>query len=246
MNQQYGYQQQLYDAQEAHRRAEYDSIVSGIAAANTSADLAQRDIADAIARGDAYAQADAQRRLTQAEAQFQQLSAGKQALDDQQPQQTYQPQQQQRQWTTMDYINSMTQLTPKERNWLIERQSALQDQTNVSRLQIAYADSQKLGIERDSDEYFDFMNERLNFGLDRGNGQQGSGRTLTSPNEQYVVGGPKVQEQYARPNKPYTPQILKVSLTKDEAAKISGLDRREYDKQAARLAEMKRQGYYRD
>jgi hypothetical protein len=243
MNQQYGYQQQLYDEQQARRQAEYDSVVQGIAAANSAADLAQRDIADAIARGDAYAQAEAQRRLTQTEAQFQQLSAGKQALDDQQSQ-NYQ-QQPQRQYTTMDYINAMTNLTPKERAWLTERQAALQDQTNVSRLQIAYADSQKLGIERDSDRYFEFMDERLNFGLDRGNGD-GSAKTLASPNEQYIVGGQRVQDQYKSPAKPYTPNTPKVSLTEREAAKISGVDFDTYKANQKRLHELKSQGHYKD
>ena len=45
--------------------------------------------------------------------------------------------------------------------------------------------------------------------------------------------------------RPQHPDMPKVSLTRHEAARISGISNEEYDKQARRLQELKRQGHYR-
>jgi hypothetical protein len=227
MNQpQQNYADALYAERKAREQADYDSLVNAIAASQSDAELAQRDLADAHARTDSAGMADAQRRLARAEARLVTLESGKESMDERDaPQhsgsypnpsavQQYQQRQYQPQYSPMDLINSMTNLTAKERQWLIEHQDLLTRPTTMTRLQAAYFEAQDRQIPRDSDEYFNLFDHRFN---------------VHSP----AAGNGK-------------PEMPKVTLTEAEAAKISGVSPEVYAENKRKLQQLKAMGLYGD
>jgi hypothetical protein len=228
----------------AKEQSDRDSLINGYSAAEKEVQLASRDLADAQMRQDAQGIADANERLSQATYQKEMLQGSIQSFDEQHPaqdryQQQYQ-QQPQRQYTTVDVINSMGQLIPEERSWLMKRQELVASPAGQSRLQTCYYDAMDAGLTRGSPEYFKFFDERL------GSPQNGSNYSSAQTNvsQNYVVGGPSVQRQYQQSSKPYTPEMPKVSLTPKEAAKIAGVSEEVWHANNKKLQAMKRDGYY--
>jgi hypothetical protein len=235
--------QDLYYAKE---QAERDAMVGNFQAADKEVELASRDLAEAQMRGDTQGIADANARLSQATYQRETLQGGIQSFDETHPpldrgQYQYQQPQQQQQPNAQQIINSMNNLSGRERHWLTEHPELVTTQEGQLRLQAAWYESQQKGIQRDSDEYFDFFNDR--FGFAPQNNYSGA---QTNTTQNYVVGGERVQQQYQQPRKPYTPQMPKVNLTEQEAAKISGVDMATYKANQKKLRDLKALGYYSD
>src|SRR5262249_2694391 len=151
----------LYAERQARETAEYDALVNGLAAAQSDAEVAQRDFTDAHYRGDAAGMADAQRRMARAESRITTLEAGKTAIDEREtPRSGSYPTKsaasvQPRQYPPpMQIINSMTSLTPSERQWLVDHQDLLTRSDMITRLQACFYESVDRKVERDSPEYF--------------------------------------------------------------------------------------------
>jgi hypothetical protein len=234
--------QELWYAKEQSDR---DSLINGFNAADREVELASRDVAAAQMNGDPQGIADANQRLSQATYQRETLQGSISTFDEQHPpqdryQQQYQQPQQPQQHTPQQMINSMPNLSARERQWLMKHQELVMDPKNISRLQTAFYDTEDKGIQRDSDAYFEFFDDR--FGFSQNGSNYSTANTDTTQN--YVVGGPNVQRQYQQPSKPYTPQTPKVSLTAKEAAKISGVDEATYNANVKKLQALKREGYY--
>jgi hypothetical protein len=232
--------QDLYYAKEQSDR---DSIVNGYSAADKECDLASRDMAEAQMRGDVQGVADANTRLAKATYQRETLQNSLADFDETHPpldRGNYQYSQPQPQ-TAQQLIDSMTSLIPEERQWLMSHPELVTSQEGQLRLQAAWYESQQKGIERGSPEYFDLFNDR--FGYAPQNNYSSAG---TNTSQNYVVGGERVQQQYQQRGKPYTPEMPRVSLTEQEAAKISGVDMATYKANQKKLHDLKRAGYYTD
>jgi hypothetical protein len=237
------YQDLYYRAEQAER----DAMVGNFNAAEKEVELASRDLTAAQIRNDPQGITEANERLARATYQKENLEGGIQAFDEQHPaleRGTYQysqPQQQQPQrYTTADVINSMTNLSARERQWLMQHQELVATPAGQSRLQTAYWDTEEKGIQRDSDEYFDFFNERFGFP------QTSYSAAQTNTGQNYVVGGQRVQQRYQQPTKSYTPETPKVNLTEREAAKIAGVDMATYKANQKKLQDLKKLGFYTD
>src|SRR5262249_4620427 len=132
------------------------------------------------------------------------------------PSQAYQQPQQPQQWTPDQIINSMTQLMPVERQFLQDNKDLLTNPANHKRLEVAYYDAIDHGFERGTQPYMEFIAGRL-------------GRN--------VSGGP---------SRPQHPNMPKVTLTREEAAKISGVDMATYQENERKLKQLKTMGLYGD
>jgi hypothetical protein len=138
---------------------EYDNLVNAIAAAQSDSEAGKYQLQQAMAMGDYQGAAEAQERIARSQAQLVSLESGKTAMDERQDAQG--PQQPQRQLTPQEYINNMTQLTPEERQWLMDRPHLVTNQATITQLQAAFYESQQRGIARNSPEYFRLFDERL-------------------------------------------------------------------------------------
>jgi hypothetical protein len=166
MNQPQNYQDALYQERQARQQAEYDSLVNAIAAAQSDAESAQRDVQLYTAQGDHTSASDAYRRLARAESRLTTLEGGKQSMEDEAttsgsyPNRSSVQQQYQQQLQPMDIINGMPNLSPRERQWMVAHQDLLRRPETITRLQGTFHRCQDRGIQRDSDEYFrEFDNE---------------------------------------------------------------------------------------
>jgi hypothetical protein len=153
---------QLQAERAAREQAQYDSVVNALGQAQSDAELAQAKYAEAIRLGDMYAAGEAQRAISRAEARIVQLEARKDAWDERniKQQQGY-LQQAQQQLTPEQIIDSMTQLTVREREWLRGAAASRDDASQCYRLQAAFYEAQEQGLARDSYAYFDHFNDRF-------------------------------------------------------------------------------------
>jgi hypothetical protein len=220
-------------------QAERDSMINALAAANADSEAGKVELQTAWQNGDYAGVAEAQERISRAQARAVTLEGGIEASDERQNGSGYvaQPQQPQQQYTAKRIIDRMTNLSHDERAWLMKHPELVTNPEGQLRLQAAWYESQQKGIERDSPEYFGFFDESFSFS---------PVQTLTSPQQQYVVGGPNVQRQHQSPTKPYVPETPKVNLTEQEAAKISGVDMATYRANQKKLQQLKALGMYSD
>jgi hypothetical protein len=221
--------QELYQAKQ---QAEYDAHNNAMTAAQNEAEAAWQYVQNARMTGDHGAEEQAMARHARANAQIAMLESGANQPDEQQQQLQQRPQ-----YTAQQILSAMPNISGRERSWLTEHPELVTTQEGQLRLQAAWYESQQKGIERDSDEYFNFFNDRFGFA---------PAESLTAPQQQYVVGGPNVQAKYNPPTKPYVPNTPTVKMSDEEAAKISGVDLATYRANKQKLREFKQQGFYQD
>ena len=157
------YEAELAQERAAREQAQYDAVVNAIAGAQADGDAAQLRYQQAMQIGDMATASEAQRAISRAEARLVQLENGRDAWDEARThQQQYQQRSQaQQQLTPEQIIDSMTQLTVREREWLRARPHLVTTQANVTRLRAAFYEAQGKGLARDSDAYFDHFNDRF-------------------------------------------------------------------------------------
>ena len=142
-------------------------IMNAIDSTEQAAAVAERDYAEAMAAGDYSLAAKAQRAMSQAEAHLLQLNNGKQKIEEALNQTTegsvYEPQvpsfEPQVQRDPVDVYAE--RLTPKSAAWLREHPDAA---NKIGKLTRAHQDALEDGIVAESDEYFDYINNRMGYG----------------------------------------------------------------------------------
>jgi hypothetical protein len=147
-------------------------------------------------------------------------------------QQTQQP----RQYTANEIINGMPNLSVQERQWLMKHPELVTTQEGQLRLQAAWYESQQKSIDRNSDQYFNFFDDRFGYSQPQSNGGI----------DPRIVGDPAMRARYAAPAQPYVPERPKVNLTPREAAKIAGVSEEVWHANNKRLQELKKDGFYND
>jgi hypothetical protein len=115
----------------------------------------------------------------------------------------------------------MPSLLESERQYLREHPDAIMDPGNQKRLEAAYLDAQRDGIERGSDSYFAFMDERLGYdsGSKASNKSGGGARRTVQTSRDMPKELRDAESRLAAEG---------VKLTIADAAKISGLTLNEY------------------
>lgn len=141
-------------------------ILNAIESTEQHAAAAERDYADAMAAGDYAMAAKAQRAMAQAESHLLQLNNGKQKLEEALEQTTegsvyepevptFEPR------IPQDPVEVYaSKLTPRSAQWLREHPDAA---NKIGKLSRAHADAVDDGIVPESDEYFEYIEERLGY-----------------------------------------------------------------------------------
>lgn len=227
--------------------AEYDAILNAISAAESEAESAQRDIALATEASDAKLVAEASRRLARAESRLGQLEDGKIAIERQKSAAAANakenpPQERQAQPTIEQYIDQLPNLLPSQRDWLRSHQDALTDQRKNLRLQGAHVEAEDQGFRPGSQQYFNYLEERLGYkdaAMPKDDDSEGQYLDVAAP-----VSAPPSRSA----TNPSTgrPSNSRITLTPEqrEIARLSGIDEITYARQLQKLQGLKAEGHY--
>lgn len=217
------------EAQEARQRSaalEGDIITGGLSAAQGERDAAKQSLQQAGEMGDWKAIADAQSRISRAEAKILAFESGAAEVAERRearPEQREQPRQQS--WA--ESVRSNQALMSSEREWMLRNEGSFKDPDFARKIDFAYQGAIQKGVVRGSPEYFDHI-ERAT-GLKQPTGDEGniSMQAPPSRSERSVDGSSSSN---------------RVTLTPDERdmCKNMGISEIEYARQKVRMGvEMK-------
>jgi hypothetical protein len=236
-------QQQNSVHQNSALEAEYDSVLNAINAAETEAEAATQAYDAAFNASDGKAMAEAQRKISRAEARLESLEQGKSALEARREAAKNAPRQEQTPSDPFEaYVSQFPQVTA---NWLRSHSEYVRDQRKNVRLQGAHFDAVEAGKTVNTPEYLEFIEEKL--GL-----RQTDDDTDPDPPRRTPVSAPVSRDIPSPSTGRSVPS--KVTLTPDEreAARFSfpdtepGEAERLYAQQKLRLMQEKANGRYNE
>ena len=229
----------LYQAENAREQAQYDAVLNAIGAAQAEADKAQDDLAAAMAEQDFRKAAEAQRRLSIATTRQVQLEDGKAAFEARAEQPRHEPL---RAAPTVDPIDAMSHLSPKQKTWLKSHREVQSDNAQLARLGAAHWDALKEGHQQDSDGYFQVLEERLGY-------RQAVRAEAKEPEPQrrsVPMSAPVSRDAPSLSTGRPTTTRVELTAAQREAARISGVDDVTYARNLLRLNSLKQQGHYQE
>lgn len=232
-------QEELTRERGQSEQAKYDAVLNAISASQAEADAAQRDLEAAYAAGDGTKMAEAQRRLSTATARLVSLEDGKAAFEarkEEPPQKKAEPAPQP--VSVESAIDQLPGLSSRQKTWLKDHTDAFTDQKKNARLGAAHYDAIDAGHAADTDDYFQFIEEKL-------------GYRQPEPEPEPQRRSPPVSAPVSRDSpSPSTgkPTSTRITLSPEqrEHARISGVDELTYAKGVQELARRKAMGMYPD
>lgn len=196
-------------------RSNYNVVKDGIARAEQELVDAEKAYAEAWARGDGLGVAQAQRAQQDAQYRLNTMQTGQEEIVSQAQQRTLE-----------EILASMPALTAAEKQWCREHPDAVLQ--NQHRLRTAYEDSQYNKIERGSEDYFRFIEDRVYRPTEPESWAPARGGNGNSNG-----GGERLR-----------PGQVKLSEAQQAHAKASGVTLEEYARGVKQLETLKKQGHY--
>lgn len=223
--------------------AEYDAILNAIDAAKAESESAERAIAIASEAGDHKTVAEANKRLARAEGRLAQLEDGKSAIEDAKTREAARlraerenpPERKTQERPTLEqYIDSLPNLLPSQKEWLREHPDTLTDNRINMRLQGAHVEAEDQGLRPGSKKYFEYLEQRLGYSEQEEEEDTQVARTPVSAPPSRAATNPSTGR----------PSSRQITLTPEqrEIARLSGIDEITYAKQLQRLNEAKANG----
>lgn len=143
-----------------------DSVLNALAAAKAEGDSAQKDYVSALEQGKVNEAAEAQRRMSRADARAEQLEHGKIALEAEKRLPEGRVVRQEPERKSNDFDSRISSFSPRTQNWLREHRECMTDQKMNNKMISAHYSAVADGFIPDSDAYFDVVNKQLGFGDD--------------------------------------------------------------------------------
>lgn len=231
-------------AEVAQEQSVYNETINAIAAAKADGDKAQTDYAVAIEAQDYAAAAEAQRRMSTASAYLARYEDNKAYLDQQREvRKTERPQQQQPtqpQLTVEQYIDTMHQLSPKQKSWLKAHPDAMTDQAKNNGLGWAHYKATNAGIAVDSPEYFAALETELGYRQ----AEPELEPTVERRGNSMPVSAPVQRSAPSPTGGSVAPTRVELTPEQREHARIAGVDEVTYARGVLRLREAKANGQY--
>lgn len=251
----YGQQQANEAAVAKHGvvQSNLDTVASALTTAESELATAKQSFAKAWQSGDGMGVADAQAAIADAQYRINTLRAGKDELEQQvkvTPQPAPPPA------TAVDanvelVLSRMPNLRPDEKDWIRAHPDSIA-QHNVQRLRVAFDDSQRKGLQRGTAEYFEFLNDRLDYTDDGGGNDpeddvdpeppRRQGRPTAAPTSQPRVAAPVRNTGMGQGALP--PGKIMLTQAQREIARASGVSELEYARGVQRLMTEKAAGMY--
>lgn len=222
-------------------RANLNTILNAIEANKSEADRAQADYESAIADSDHKRAAEAQRRMSRAEAQIGQLEQGKEVLEAQIQMAEARAKEPPR--TTDPVEASIARLPDPAKAWLRKNREYMTDQRKNAKIQALHWQVIDEGHDAFSTGYFESLETHL------GMREKPKPKTEEVREPEPARRNPPVSAPVTRDVPSVTtgkPASTRVTLSpaEREAAKFSGITEQEYAKQKLRLQQEKAAGHY--
>lgn len=156
------------NAERAKRQENLTTVKEGLAQAEAESEAAQQLYADSWARGDGAGVARAQAAIAETEARKHTLAAGLDELQEQVAEVTPRQGPVYRdgnvvrsvpQLTASEQVDRSPQFLPAEKDWANRRRDDLN--RDPLRVQVAFADAMRKGLQRGTPEFFGFLNDRI-------------------------------------------------------------------------------------
>lgn len=222
-------------------KSHLDTVSSALAQAEAEATAAEEAYAAAWAKGDGLGVAKAQRAISDATYRINTLKAGKDELETmvRQPPTAAQPPVN----ASLEHnLARMTNLLPEEKDWIRQHPDSIEP-ANLNHLRVAFEASQRKGLKRGTQDYFDFLSDRLGYEDDGGEQEETPVREpVRQPPERPRVSAP-VSRNGGNPQQLRPGQVM-LTESQRQIAKATGVSEVEYARGVQRLLEEKSRGLY--
>lgn len=199
-------------------------VASAIERLNLDQNMLKAELRDAMAIGDFDRAAEIQSSMVSNTTNLKQLERGFEEMKNA-PRQPIQPVQ--RNTVTVDDL--IDKVTPRSAEWLRKNKDALPDERSIRIMGRAHEDAIDMGIIPESDEYFNFVENRLGVGKQRPSADQDydamSDAAKPMKNRQSPPSAPVSRTPVDSSSRPGT---IRLTAAEVEAAKISGISPQEY------------------
>jgi hypothetical protein len=233
--------------------AEYQSVLTAMAAAEGEAESSNRDLEAALTDGDHKKAADAQRRIARAEAKLVQLEEGKDILERRKSQAAARAEEARKNppapqnLSVEQQIDAVNALLPSQKAWLKEHSDSWTDQRKNMRLQGAHVEAEDKGLQPGTKGYFEYLEERLGYKKpdptnDDDDDDDGPDQNKRRQERRTLVSAPVSRD--AKDNSGKSKTKITLSEKQLEAAQIAGVDPQTYARNLMKLNAMKEDGYY--
>lgn len=227
--------------------AEYEAVLEAMKAAQVEIDHASSDLEAAVLNADAKLQAESNRKISRSETRLLQLEQAKTELEDRRSRAVAEarrraeapPQQSQQQPQgdqTENYIRSMANLLPSQRDWLLEHRDAVTDPRQNARLQVAHFEAEDAGYRPGSKKYFSYLESKLGYS------DEDEYMEEERPRRKVPVAAPVSRDAPSPSTGRSTNTRITLTPAQREAAALAGIDEITYAKNLLKMNEMKDQG----
>lgn len=233
--------------------AEYQAVLTAMSAAENEAESSQRDLVNAQTNGDFQAASEAQRKLSRAEAKLVQLEENKDFLERRKNAAIARAEEARRNppapqnLSVEQQIDSVTALSPSQREWLKAHPDAWTDQRKNMRLQGAHVEAEDQGLTPGTKKYFEYLEERLGYRKPEPDVDDDDEEDRPPPRKERrtLVSAPVSRDV---PSSNGGKSRTKITLTPKqlEAAQIAGIAPEVYARNMLKLQDMKEEGYYNE
>ena len=227
--------QQVAQANKDVKDSNFQLVSNALETAKGRAEALKSAYAEALSVGDHNRVADVQAAMVENESHISELKRGKKALKQQMKEaeaNEIQPMER-----TVDPIEQMAQtVSPKSASWLRSNRDNLSDERSVRKMFRAHEDAVDDGIEPDSDEYFQFIENRLGW------------QKSPEPEPMSEAAAPAPKRSAPPPAAPVSrggqrPNVVRLSAMEADTAKALGMTPEEYAKNKVLLQKEGRYGH---
>lgn len=236
------YEDDLTAARGEASSSQMDAVNNAIAASQAESDAAQRDYEAAIVNQDTKAQADAQRRLSRAEARLVQYEDSKAILEERAKRAEAEPK---KDTKSSDPVEAaIANLPDSAKSWLRDHREYLTEPRKNAKIQSLHWDAIEAGNQAFSPSYFEWLEVQL--GMRKAPTKDKEDDDVDDEPEQrkerVVTSAPVSRESHSL--RDGRPTSTKITLTPEqrESARISGVDEVTYARNLIKLHEAKKSG----
>lgn len=219
-------EQQAQAAMSKASESDLHLVSSAIDRLNLDQDMLKAQLRDSMAIGDFDKAAEIQAAMVTNTTNLRQLERG---LDEMKAAQRQPVQPMQKNTVTVDDL--IDRVTPRSADWLRRNKDALPDERAIRIMGRAHEDAVDMGIVPESDDYFQFVEQRLGIGNKKAAEYQEydpmSDAAKPMKNRQSPPSAPVSRQPIDAPARP---GVIKLTAAEVEAAKISGISPQEYYK----------------
>lgn len=232
---------QLADERAHREQAVTDNITSALSGAQAEQASAEQEYVAAAQNQDYAAMAKAQSKISRAAAKVLNYEAAAAELDDRrktaEAEAQRRPQQQApQQVDVVSAINNNPGIVQTEKDWLLKHQEVLVDRQRGIELEAAYIKSQRKGLHRGTDAYFQFLDQELGYT------QAPKTEERTDDEEESTIMAAPVSRDNVSPSNGQSQSSNRVVLTPEqrEFAKSMGISEISYAQNVLKLRSEKK------